>query len=90
MSKFRDLETIDPRYCTVQEWTDFMIFPLMEKAKVPIFDEDSAPRLDNVEAWQEWAMSVVQGPNLSKFNPPDPRLFTDWREWAFRFIQVLS
>ena len=85
-----DTETIDPRFCTVQEWTDFMVFPLIEKAKVPFFNEDLPPRLDSADAWKEWAMNVVQSHNISKFNPPDPRLFDDWRDWAFHFIQVLS
>lgn len=78
----RTLDTIDPRYCTVQEWTDSMTFPLIDKVK--------APRLDNPDNWKEWALTVVQSAKISSFNPPDPRMFDDWREWAFRLNQVLS
>lgn len=75
-------ETIDPRFMTVQEWTDSMNFPLVDKVK--------APRLDDPTAWKDWAYQVIQSPSISKLNPPDPRLFDDWREWAFRFNQALS
>lgn len=76
------LDTIDPRFCTVQEWTDSMVFPLIDKSKTP--------RLDNPDAWKEWAMHVIQSGRIARYNPPDPRFFDDWREWAFRFTQVLS
>ena len=83
------LDTIDPRFCTLRDWTDAMMFPLLDKVKAPILGGD-VPRLDNLDAWEEWAMTVIQSPNISKYSPPDPRLFTNWQDWAFRFIQVLS
>lgn len=76
------IDTIDPRYCTVQEWTDSMTYPLMDKSK--------APRLDNPEAWKAWACHVIQSGKLSGRNPPDPRFYDDWREWAFDFTKVTA
>lgn len=75
-------DAIDPRFMTVQEWTDSMIYPLVGKS--------SPPRLDNPEAWKSWAMHVIQSARVSRMNPPDPRHFDDWREWAFRFNQAIS
>lgn len=67
---------------TVQEWTDSMVFPLVDKVH--------PSRLDNPDDWKEWAMQVIQSYKVSIFIPPDPRYFDDWREWAFRFNQALS
>jgi hypothetical protein len=75
-------DIIDPRFLTVQEWTDSMVFSLLDKSDLP--------RLDAPEAWKEWAMTVLQDARISQMNPPDPRFFDDWREWAFRFNQALS
>lgn len=82
MIESRTLDTIDPRFVTVQEWTDSMTFPLVDKVR--------PPRLDNPDDWKEWAMQVIQSHKVSIFIPPDPRYFDDWREWAFRFNQALS
>lgn len=75
-------DLIDPRFLTVQEWTDSMTFSLS--------NESDLPRLDDPKAWKEWAMNVLQDSLVSQMNPPDPRFFDDWREWALRFNQALS
>lgn len=73
---------IDPRIVKdVVEWSDFMTAPLLP---LSIFR-----RLDDPEKWQEWAYHLVQSQKIAAFNPPDPRLFDDWKEWAFRFNQVV-
>lgn len=72
---------VDPRYVTVIEWTDFMA-PLLEKF-------GRMPRLDNEEFWKEWALTLIQKPAIQRYQPPDPRYFHDWQEWAFRFNQAV-
>lgn len=73
---------IDPRGLTVIEWTDSMVFPLLDLAR--------PSRLDNPDAWHEWALQVIQSPMVSDLNPPDPRGYATWQEWAIRFNQVLQ
>lgn len=73
---------IDPRGLNVIDWTDSMIFPLLDLA--------TPPKLNNEDEWQHWALQVIQSPMLSNLNPPDPRHFDDWREWAIRFNQQLN
>ena len=74
--------SIDPRMLSVTDWTDSMTFALSGLAR--------PPRLDNPEYWKEWALTVIQAPRVSRYNPPDPRYFEDWREWAFRFNEALT
>ena len=69
---------------SVEEWTDFMI-PLL----VGFEDSGRLPRLDNPEFWKEWALTLIQKPSIASKNPPDPRYFEDWREWAMRFNQAV-
>lgn len=73
---------IDPRGLSVIEWTDFMTDELLGFS-LP-------PRLDDPTTWQTWALSVCQSPRIAVFNPPNPRQFTDWREWADRFNQAVD
>lgn len=73
---------IDPRGYTVTEWTDYMADTL-DAYGVLTF------RLDDETEWKRWARHVVQSPQISKFNPPDPEAFSDWVEWAIRFNDVV-
>jgi hypothetical protein len=43
-------------------------------------------RLDNKDAWQEWAMNILNTSTI-KGNFPVPYDFDDWRDWAERFCQ---
>jgi len=79
------VDTIDPRYCTLQEWTDAMKYPLSNNADVPRLDNSTDP-----EGWKGWANDVIQGSNRTFRNPPDPRFYDDWRIWAFDFTKVTS
>ncbi len=38
--------------------------------------------------WQPWAVSVVGLPQVSRYNPPNPLYFNDWRVWATRFAST--
>lgn len=74
---------IDPRGMRdAREWVDFVTLPLQQIGVTP-------RRLDDPKNWKSWAFNVVQSAHLARFNPPDPRYFDDWMEWAFRFNQVV-
>lgn len=72
---------IDPRHMTVIEWADQMT-PLLARL-------GSVPRLDNPDAWHSWAQNLVALARVARRTPPDPRTFSNWEEWAFRFNQVV-
>jgi len=76
------VDLIDPRGLGVLDWTDSMVFPLIDSIR--------PPRLNNPEDWRGWAFEVVQAPDIAQLNPPDPRLYEDWREWAIRFNETIS
>jgi hypothetical protein len=46
-------------------------------------------RLDDEVRWQDWALQFFNNTTLGR-NLPNPYQFTDWREWAERFIQMLA
>ena len=46
-------------------------------------------RLDDETQWQNWAMQFLNNMTL-KENFPIPYNFTDWREWAERFVQTIA
>lgn len=71
---------IDPRYMNVLEWTDRM-------AEILPFP---AVRLLDPEEWRNWARNLIQYPQISGFNPPDPDQFNDWEQWAERFNQTVE
>ena len=47
-------------------------------------------RLDDETKWQEWGLQFCAISGLSQKNVPDPFAYTDWREWAQRFVGVAS
>ena len=49
----------------------------------------SLPRLDDETRWQEWAVSLCAISGITSKNPPDALSFSDWREWASRFAQIM-
>lgn len=65
------------------EWVDFMILPLQKLMP-------AVGPLHNEKEWKRWALGVIANSNVSKFNPPDPSNFKDWREWAFYFNQAVT
>lgn len=73
---------IDPRHFEVKDWCDQMVQNL-----APLVN---APRLLDAKEWKTWANAVVSNPTVRTFHPPDPGLFDDWREWAFRFNQAVN
>lgn len=71
---------INPTGMTAVEWTDRMAQLLPNITPLKISRE---------EEWGKWAFHVVQTSEISKYNPPNPDLFSDWREWAYRFNQMV-
>lgn len=72
---------IDPRGLTAIQWCDSTALALSDLVTVPILSRE--------EEWPMWAISVSSNTRISAFHPPDPRHFTDWREWAMRFVQAV-
>lgn len=72
---------IDPRGISVTEWCDAASHTLVKFGPIPV--------LLSPENWQQWVFDVLQLPKILNFAPPGPRGFADWREWAFRFNQVV-
>lgn len=70
---------VDPRPMTVKQWTDQMTLQLSAFGSVG--------RLDDENDWQRWAENVILLVNLPSLNI-NPFLFSDWKEWAIRFLQV--
>lgn len=71
---------IDPRHLNVIQWTDRMAATL----PFPVL------RLLDPEEWRGWARNLIQYPQISAFNPPDPEFFVDWEQWAERFNQIVE
>lgn len=72
----------DPRYTDLRSWADVTVYDLD--------DYGAIPRLDDEKDWQNWAAGLVGINGISQQNPPSPYNFTNWREWAIRFYQMLD
>ena len=64
----------------VIQWTDRMA----ETLPFPV------NRLLDPDEWRAWARNLIQYPQVSAFNPPDPEQFVDWQIWAVRFNQTVE
>lgn len=73
---------IDPRFIALSDWAAQMSIDLEGFGTVP--------RLDNPDNWQDWAQRVISANPGLQFAAPDPRDFTDWREWAARFLSAIA
>lgn len=73
---------VDPRPMKIQEWADTLCLDLDQYAVIP--------QLYSSEEWQNWAAGIISINGISQFNPPSPYQYTDWKEWAYRFYQMLS
>lgn len=73
---------VDPRGMTVMNWAECMILPLSRLAP-------TVARLLRAEDWEEWALGLVQNSQIARFNPPDPRHYTKWEDWALQFNLVV-
>lgn len=64
----------------VIQWTDRMA----ETLPFPVY------RLLDPQEWRSWARNLIQYAQVSKFNPPNPDSFEDWREWAERYNNTVE
>lgn len=76
------INTIDPSYMSVREWTDFMV-PNLEQY-------GNLGRLSRDDEWRAWGAQLLNLPGISGSIVPDPYQFDDWRTWAQRCVQNLS
>ena len=72
---------IDPRGLSATQWCEITALGLSSVGTIP--------PLENEFHWGDWAYSVIQIPGIAHYAPPDPRQFSDWEDWAFRFIQAV-
>lgn len=77
------IQVIDPRHMEFIPWAQHNVPQLEAFGPVP-----DAARLRG--DWQLWAMTVIQLPGIASRYPPQPHIFTDWRDWAAHFNQVMS
>jgi len=72
---------IDPRNMEVMEWADKMT-PLLNTY-------GDVGKLDSPDNWQNWATGVILINQKWQSVAPIPYQYTDWRDWAERFLQVI-
>lgn len=72
----------DPRFHKLQDWADYTVFNLEKYGPIP--------RLMNEGEWQNWGAGIIGINGISQQNPPSPYDYTDWREWAYRFYEMLN
>lgn len=73
---------VDPRGIDIQYWADTLCLDLDDYAVIP--------QLYDVNKWQDWAAGIIGINGISQQNPPSPYGYTDWREWAYRFYEMLD
>lgn len=76
-----NVAVIDPRFTPIEQWSSLMAAALLQFGPVP--------RSTTEKEWRIWAQYVRSLPELSALGIPDPRQYTDWREWALRFNHTL-
>jgi hypothetical protein len=73
---------IDPRPLnSVTEWADLSTPDLLQFGPIPKMESDLH--------WVFWGMNVIQLPKIAAKQPPDPRFYSDWKEWVIRFNQAV-
>ena len=71
-----------PHGLTLQEWSQQTML---------VLDQFTVVFALQGEDWQGWGMLFFLNPSLDSLNPPNPYLYTDWREWAEHLsLPVLS
>lgn len=73
---------IDPRYLSAREWCDATALQLSSYGLIPTLGEESE--------WPLWAEIVIQIPAIASYDPPGPRGFSNWVDWAERFNEAVS
>jgi hypothetical protein len=63
------------------EWADLSTPELLRFGQIP--------KMDGAFDWVNWGFTIIQLPRVASRQPPDPRYFADWKEWAIRFNQAV-
>ncbi len=72
---------LDPRFSEAVAWCNDMVSEVEQFGTAPIIREESE--------WQRWAVTVCSFPGIARLTPPNPLVFSDWRQWAIRFNQCV-
>lgn len=71
----------DPDGIELQDWADAATYVMINYSNARgLGDED----------WQQWGMNFFSDPFLSRYDPPNPYDFTDWRKWARKLADSMS
>lgn len=66
---------------SLQDWADDVVLELQGGGPVPVLYGDN---------WTEWAERLLElNPPIQQV-VPSPAGFTDWREWASRFVLAVT
>jgi len=79
-----NIQLIDPRGTTPEEWCDRMVLELDAFGTIPTVGLGIS--------WKDWAREVNQFPTIASFNPPNPDQYEDsgFEEWATAFNYAVS
>lgn len=70
-----------PYGLSMQDWADQVVLELQESGPVPVLSGDD---------WSEWADRLLElNPTIQQVAPA-PEGFTDWRDWAARFVFAVN
>lgn len=74
---------INPIGMDVIEWANKMVPNLLPYGGF-------VGKLEDPEQWQEWATGVILLNNEWQGTIPNPYQFTDWKDWAERFLSATN
>lgn len=72
---------IDPRGLSFKDWADMTTPALAALGTIPVANDE--------KFWHHWAVAVIALPDIVQYVPPDPLLYSNWYEWAQRFVQAV-
>lgn len=65
----------------LKDWSDGVVFALINYPGIWWLSGDD---------WQQWGMLFFMDPYLSRYDPPDPYQYQDWREWARKLADSMT
>lgn len=74
--------TVDPRFLEVDIWTADVSSTLAQYGQLPT--------IANEQDWQAWAAAARSLPALAALGIPDPRMYREWKDWAFQFNAAVA
>lgn len=73
---------IDPRGMTLRDYADSLV--------LSVDAAWSFGKLEDEADWQSWAVGFVRANNFAQQLPPNPYMFSNWRDWAERAYTMLE